>query len=159
MKSLIFSLAALLLSTTTDSRADTLGRLFYTPAERANFDRMRQKGIDDTPQSVEPVAIVTDEPKLELDQVTVNGFVKRSNGKDTTWLNRLPHHESSNPQGILVLKRTGKASAVSVQLPSGKQVTLKAGQIFDVGAGTVREGYEAAPKQEPKPDVVPEVKP
>ena len=105
-----------------------IGRLFYSPDERAMLDQLRQKSSGTTVSATE--------------QITLNGIVRRSSGKTTTWINQLPQHESETPQGIAV--RQGQASKPSalLLLPSGRQVNLKAGQTFDTTKGKVREGYE-----------------
>jgi len=113
-----------------------IGRLFFSPDERAMLDRMRQKSGGTTVSSTE--------------QITLNGIVRRSSGKTTAWINQLPQHENETPQGVAVQQGpTSKPSAVLL-LPSGKKVNLKAGQTFDTAKGKVREGYEDATAVQPK---------
>lgn len=110
--------------------AEPLGRLFFSPDERAMLDRMRQKSSGNTLSAT--------------DQITLNGLVRRSSGKTTAWINQLPQHENETTQGVVVQQgQTAKPSAVLL-LPSGKKINLKAGQTFDAGKGKVREGYEDA---------------
>jgi hypothetical protein len=105
-----------------------IGRLFFSPDERAMLDRMRQKSGGSTVTATE--------------QVTLNGIVRRSSGKTTAWINQVPQNENETPQGIAVQQgKTSKPSALLL-LPSGKQVQLKAGQTFDTTKGKIREGYE-----------------
>jgi hypothetical protein len=116
-----------------------IGRLFFSPDERAILDRMRQKSGGSTVSAT--------------DRITLNGIVRRSSGKTTAWINRLPQHENETSQGVVIQQeQTSKPSAVLL-LPSGKKVNLKAGQTFDTGKGKIREGYEdaaAPPPQEAK---------
>lgn len=108
--------------------AEPLGRLFFSPDERAMLDRMRQKDSGSTVSATE--------------QVTLNGIVRRSSGKTTAWINQVPQHENETPQGIAVQQgKTSKPSALLL-LPSGRQVQLKAGQTFDTAKGKIREGYQ-----------------
>lgn len=110
--------------------AEPLGRLFFSPDERAMLDRMRQKDSGSTVSATE--------------QVTLNGIVRRSSGKTTAWINQVPQHENETPQGIAVQQgKTSKPSALLL-LPSGKQVQLKAGQTFDATRGKIREGYQGS---------------
>jgi hypothetical protein len=110
--------------------AEPLGRLFFSPDERAMLDRMRQKSGGSTLSAA--------------DRVTLNGLVRRSSGKTTAWINQLPQHENETSQGVVVQQgQTSKPSAVLL-LPSGKKVNLKAGQTFDAGKGKIREGYESS---------------
>lgn len=84
------------------------------------------------------------------EQITLNGLVRRSSGKATTWINQLPQHENQMPQGIGIQPgSTSKPSAILL-LPTGKQVNLKAGQTFDTAKGKVHEGYEDAAVQPQK---------
>ena len=114
--------------TAPPTESHKIGRLFFSPDERAMLDRIRQQSGGSTVSATE--------------QITLNGIVRRSSGKTTTWINQLPQHENQTPQGIAV--RQGQASKPSalLQLPSGRQVNLKAGQTFDTTKGKVREGYE-----------------
>lgn len=108
--------------------AEPLGRLFFSPDERAMLDRMRQKNSGSTVSATE--------------QITLNGIVRRSSGKTTAWINQVPQNENETPQGIAVQQgKTSKPSALLL-LPSGKQVQLKAGQTFDTTRGKIREGYQ-----------------
>ncbi|MHB1592168.1 MAG: hypothetical protein ACYCTW_11650 [Sulfuricella sp.] len=110
--------------------AEPLGRLFFSPDERAMLDRMR----NNTSRSV----------AASTEQITLNGLVRRSSGKTTAWINQVPQNENETTQGIAVRQgKTSKPSAVLL-LPSGKKVRLKAGQTFDTAKGKVREGYEDA---------------
>ena len=116
--------------------AESLGRLFFSPDERAMLDRMRQKNGGSTVSATE--------------QVTLNGIVQRSSGKTTAWINQVPQNENETPQGIAVQQgKTSKPSALLL-LPSGKQVQLKAGQTFDTTKGKIREGYEDSTAPAPK---------
>lgn len=110
--------------------AEPLGRLFFSPDERAMLDRMRQKNSGSTVSATE--------------QITLNGIVRRSSGKTTAWINRVPQNENETPQGIAVQQgKTSKPSALLL-LPSGRQVQLKAGQTFDTTRGKIREGYQGS---------------
>lgn len=131
MARLIFLLiTATLLGLAAPASAEPLGRLFFSPDERAILDQQRQKGSS---------VVVT-----STERITLNGIVQRSSGKTTLWINRLPQNENETPQGVTVQPgKTSKPSAVLL-LPSGKQVQLKAGQTFDAAKDSVREGYEGA---------------
>lgn len=106
-----------------------IGRLFFSPDERAILDRLRKKNGRGTVSATE--------------QMTLNGIVRRSSGKTTTWINQLPQHENETPQGIAVHPGQASKPAALLLLPSGRQINLKAGQTFDTTKGKVREGYES----------------
>lgn len=120
---------AFLLCHTACAGAEPLGRLFFSPDERALLDQVRNNTFRSAAASTE--------------QITLNGIVRRSSGKTTAWINQLPQNENETPQGVAVQGQTSKPSALLL-LPSGKQVQLKAGQTFDTTKGKIREGYEDA---------------
>ena len=61
-------------------QSDPLGRLFFTPQQRAALDRERLLGFSQRPSSLEGDA-----------SYTFNGEVRRSSGKNTRWINGAPH--------------------------------------------------------------------
>lgn len=127
-----------------------IDRLFFTSDERARLDRMREHGVPDNALSTEvmPEKEITPPPE----QLTLDGFVKRSSGKNTAWINQEPHNEDRNRQGTLVLGKRMKSSTVSVQLPSGGEVHLLPGQTFDIVRGKVREAFDNVPQKNALPD-------
>lgn len=116
--------------------AESLGRLFFTPDERAMLDRMREKSSGGTLSAAE--------------QITLNGLVRRSSGKTTAWINQLPQYGNETPQGVAVRQGPASKSSAVLLLPSGRQVNLKAGQTFDITKGKVREGYEDSTAGQPQ---------
>ncbi len=123
--------------------AEQVGRLFMTPVERAGLEKIRQGGPEPVvkePEEVKPVV-----PLVEGEEIIVlDGFVRRYGSKKmTTWINAIPQHENEMSQGIAVLPPTSRATALSLKLPSGKYVRLKAGQEVDAATGRVYEGYES----------------
>ncbi len=121
---------------------EPIGRLFSTPAERADLDRLRQHGesaklpID----QAAAVAVIPAEPVRE--QFTLDGFVRRSSGKGTTWINQIPQNEGAVSQNIRVRQQLSKRPAVSILVPSGKRISLKVGQTFDAVTGEIIEVFE-----------------
>jgi LEA14-like dessication related protein len=109
-----------------------MGRLFLTPDERAQLDRLRNN-------QGEAIAVAT--PQRQL---TLNGVVTRGNGKTTAWVNQQPQTDfTSTVQGVN-LRPTTIPATISLQLSSGQRIQLKAGQTFDTTSGSVSEGYEAS---------------
>jgi len=103
------------------SHAQQLGRLFFTDDQRAALDARRRARVPDKP-SAAPVVV---SPTTRLD-----GFVKRSEGPSTVWVNGEPLQENVRP---------GERS-VSVPVgDSGTRVELKPGQVLDRGTGEVRD--------------------
>lgn len=122
----LFAAACLLLGAATAAQAQ-IGRLFTTPAERQQLDI--QRGLVAPPP---PPPVVEAPPAPQ--PVTVNGFVRRSSGKSTVWVNSEAQDGSRN-------RFSGPAQAprVTVTLPSGQRVKVKPGQSVDANAGTVTD--------------------
>jgi hypothetical protein len=116
--------ACLLLGAAASAQAQ-IGRLFTTPDERRQLDISR--GLV-APPPPPPVAEAPPAPQ----PLTVNGFVRRSSGKSTVWVN-------NEAQDGTRQRFSGPAQAprVSLTLPSGRTVIVKPGQSVDANAGTV----------------------
>lgn len=107
---------------------ESFGRLFTTPAERANLDYLRKttqlpKIVADQPAEVAAAPAVAS-------PVSVQGYVKRSDGKKSTvWVNNAPMQEGSGSTGVSVGKLGRDGNQVPIKLSTtGKNLSLKAGQ-------------------------------
>jgi hypothetical protein len=95
-----------LLLATSAIGAQDLGRLFFTPEERAALDARRKARVPDR-----PAAPVVASPTTRLD-----GYVRRSEGRSTVWVN-----------GEALPERPAEARR------------LKPGEVLDRGTGEVRD--------------------
>lgn len=119
MKKLIFALGVLLMA--GSAHPQELGRLFFTDEQRAALDARRRARVPDKPSAAPVVA----SPTTRLD-----GFVRRSHGPATVWVNGEQAPESVRPG-----ERT-------VQVPVGEggaRVELKPGEVLDRGSGEVKD--------------------
>lgn len=125
----LFLLTAALLLAADSAFSANLGRLFYSPEERAALDAQRSQ-----------TAFV---PGATGDTVTVNGLVTRSSGRSTTWINGVPRNENQSGDGVEVLRREAAGGKVTVR-PPGKNaaVDVKVGQTLDGTTRKVREPYD-----------------
>jgi hypothetical protein len=109
-------LVALLLATPAAHAADAdLGRLFYTPQQRAELDRKRATNAVEAEVVVESL-------------VTVNGRVSRSSGKTTTWINGVPQYDTY----------AGKDPASVAIDDNGRDTPVSVGDTLDRTRGEVR---------------------
>jgi hypothetical protein len=99
-----------------------LGRLFFTDEQRAALDARRKARVPDTPSAAPVVA----SPTTRLD-----GFVTRSGGPTTVWVNGEAAPES-------VVRSGGRSAAVRAG-EGGARVELKPGQVLDRSSGEVRD--------------------
>src|SRR5690606_16535050 len=110
------------------AEASAMGRLFYTPEERAQIDEIRRRPA---PPPKVPVAEAKPEPPAPAPPpkyVTLNGVVRRSDGVNTVWLNDKPVRGQRTEEGLVVSTpaRTSLPSHVIVQVPqSGRSIDLK----------------------------------
>jgi hypothetical protein len=110
--------------------AQDIGRLFFTPDQRAALDARRRARVPDRPAATPVVA----SPTTRLD-----GFVRRSGGRSTVWVNGESLTESA-PEAPRI--EPGRSSDARVSVPvgdSGVRAQLKPGQVLDRGTGEVRD--------------------
>ena len=85
----------LIVADTNVAEAQAIGRLFFTPKERATLDRVRLG------QPADAAELTPAQPKRPAE---INGFVKRSSGKDTIWIDGQPHYGTAplqvNPSAV-----------------------------------------------------------
>ncbi len=106
------------------SFAQELGRLFFTPEQRSALDARRRARMPDR-----PAAVVKASPTTRLD-----GYVKRSGGRSTVWVNGEAADDARPPAG-------GSDSRVGVTVGESRtRVELKPGETLDRGNGEVRDG-------------------
>lgn len=143
----LFSASILFIALHTSASAQGIGRLFSTPAERVELDRLRNKV---KPGEKLPEVVVNkstpEEVPVVIEKFSVDGFVKRSSGKDTTWVNQQAQTVSQSSRNIIVQQQPSKPPLVSITLPTGKRLKLKAGQTVDVESGKIRDVYEPVPE-------------
>lgn len=141
------SLGALQLQAAPD---DDFGRLFSRANERKNLDilRQNQKLKVITPQDNIPAEPLAVEVPPELPEpITMQGYVKRSDGASTLWINNKAVQEDSaidNVQIGKLNKQTGSAQAgadsLNVKIPAnGKHIRLKAGQVYEPETNQIKE--------------------
>lgn len=112
---------ALLVLFSQSLQAQELGRLFFTPQQRDALDARRRARMPDKPAPA-PLAV---SPITRLD-----GFVRRSDGNSTVWVNG----DTANDSTPLADGR------VPVPLgDSGARVRLKPGQVVDRSSGEVSD--------------------
>ena len=107
------------------AEAQELGRLFFTPEQRAALDARRRARLPDNPASVAATPVTR-----------VDGFVKRSAGPSTIWINGEWTTESA-PEAPRI---TEPAPSVSVSVgETGGRVRLKPGETLDRSSGEVHD--------------------
>jgi hypothetical protein len=118
----VFLAMAILVMGAWPASAQEIGRLFFTPEQRRALDARRKARLPDKP------AAVVLSPTVRLD-----GYVKRSGGKSTVWVNGEPADNTQPPRG-------SSDSSVAVGVgDAGARVQLKPGEVLDRDNGDVRD--------------------
>lgn len=107
------------------SAADGLGRLFFSPAERSELDRLKASPV------IEQQAA----------RVTVNGIVKSSSGRSVVWVNGVPH-EAAAKGGAAIVRGSGGTAATVVAEPGKPPVKVKVGETVTLAPGAARPGAQ-----------------
>ena len=118
MKRLIFIIG---MAFTTVVSAQELGRLFFSPEQRAALDARRKARVPDKPAAAPIVA----SPTTRLD-----GYVRRSDGRSTVWVNGDRADDASPRADGRVSVTVGESDA---------RVPLKPGEVLDRGSGEVHD--------------------
>jgi hypothetical protein len=124
-----FLITLLLCATPAIVAAQELGRLFFTPQQRSALDERRRARVPDKPAAATVATPVT----------RVDGYVKRSAGPSTVWINGDPLTESAPEAPRIDTTRT-PSGTVSITIgESGARTRLKPGESLDRGTGQVRD--------------------
>jgi hypothetical protein len=145
-------ICALAVSAMPAAAQDAVGRLFFTPSQRASLDVAR------TQRARTGLAGETEEQAAPAAQtLRYGGMVRRSDGKSTVWINNRAVNDNETA-GSAVVGRVRPDGGITLQIPqTGRNVTLKPGQSVELLSGTVEEHYirgggggAASPTQDPK---------
>ena len=108
--------------------AQELGRLFFTPEQRAALDARRAARLPDKP------AAVAESPTTRVD-----GYVKRSSGKSTVWVDGEAMPDGLQLEGLR-LQRGNDPTRVTVTIgEDGRRIVLRVGETLDRGTGEVKD--------------------
>jgi hypothetical protein len=130
MKALPIVMLFALVGLAIPCEAQDIGRLFFTPEQRAALDGRRKARVPDKPAVV---------PVLASPTTRLDGFVRRSGGRSTVWVNGESLSESG-PEAPRI--EPGRSSDARVSVPigdSGARAALKPGEVLDRGSGEVRD--------------------
>ncbi len=169
----------LIVAFTPSLHAEGLGRLFTTPKERAMLERMRNPLPKPPIQKEEPLLVVEHRefeppkseysgeviaqeelypdlkpeivviPAPEIPNITVNGFVKRSGGRSTAWVNGINTNDGYfEPQHIKVNPHRVGRDHVHVEVDDINigEVSLKVGQTLDPKSAKITDTYQVIGK-------------
>lgn len=102
-------------------QSEPLGRLFFTPQQRAALERQRQLNL--LPNRAE---------QEDAEPLTINGIVHRSSGRHTTWVNGVPNTDAIS--GIPVPSMEGSRGKARIE-SDAKAPPLKVGETYRRSSG------------------------
>jgi hypothetical protein len=111
------------------SVAQELGRLFFTPEQREALDARRKARMPDKPAAAPAAA----SPTTRLD-----GYVQRSGGRSTVFINGEPVPEGSTEAPRVDTGRADGRIPITVG-EGGARFPLKPGEVLDRSSGEVRD--------------------
>jgi hypothetical protein len=110
---------------------DALGRLFYTPEQRAALNA-NIRSVTEQPQERTPV------PR----SVTLSGVVTRSDGERTVWVDGRAYHQG-NPKDIRVITNSTNPADAELKVRGIRErMPVRVGQRLDPASGNTSEPYE-----------------
>jgi hypothetical protein len=116
---------------TGGAQAQELGRLFFTPDQRAALDARRKARVPDKPAAT---------PVTESPLTRIEGAVRRSSGRSTVWVNGEAIQDGTPGENPQVQPGASGAGRVSVPVGEGAQrYDLRVGETLDRGTGEVRD--------------------
>lgn len=139
------------------AEAPQVGRMFFTPTQRAQLDVARAQRARATLATENTEEAATAAPVAQ--SLTYDGVVRRADGSTTVWINSRPVNPK-DPAGPVIVGRVRADGGVSLQMPqSGRTVDLKPGQSVELLSGQIEERFARKPAPpEPKPAAKPEAK-
>ena len=107
--------------------AQELGRLFFTPEQRAALDARRAARLPDKP------SVVRESPTTRVD-----GYVARSSGRSTVWVDGEALPDGTQPEGLRV-QRGRDAGKVTVTFgEQARRIEMRVGETLDRSTGDVK---------------------
>ncbi len=157
MIKITFTIVLLLTLLPYSAQAQTILRLFSTPAERADLERQRQSLYRPgaVPEIPEPVLDLDIELPEIIESAPVpdviyrlGGSMQRSDGLYTVWINDLPINQEDLPDNMELLQPFAQGSLRISDPDSGASYDLKPGQVLNLTLGQLFESYDF---EEPPP--------
>ncbi len=127
-----------------------MGRLFFTPNDRATMNVIRKnskapdKVIKAEDISKDDDVVTEQQAPVAIRPVIMNGYISRSDGKNTLWINDRAVTEKT-AAGEVNVGQLNK-NQVKVTVNKNKSANLKPGQVYDPNTGKIYNHLSEAPK-------------
>jgi hypothetical protein len=130
MRPLLLSFGLALMSAAPMCTAQEVGRLFFTPEQRAALDARRKARVPDKPAAAAVVASPT---------TRVDGYVRRSQGPSTVFVNGESATTGGAADSPQIVRDRGDARVSIPTGETGSRFALRPGEILDRGSGEIRD--------------------
>jgi hypothetical protein len=121
------AILALLAALSGPVAAQELGRLFFTPEQRAALDARRAARLPDKPTAAR-----------ESPTTRVDGFVARSSGRSTVWVDGEALADGAQPEGLRVQRGRDAGKVTVIFGEQGRRVEMRVGETLDRSTGDVK---------------------
>lgn len=123
----LLTLLSILTGAGTVASEEALGRLFFTPERRELLDRQRALN------TLESQAI-TEDP-----QIVVNGQVRRSSGKRTTWINGQAQNDTETRTGVIAHPAAQGHEQIIIESGEDPKARVRVGETLNRGTQETRD--------------------
>ena len=127
----LLAVVTLIVTDAAIAQDEALGRLFYTPKQRAALNA-NIRSVTEKPKEAKPI------PRA----VTLSGVVTRSDGERTVWVDGRAYHQG-NPKDVRVITNSGDPAGAQLKIRGvRKRMPVRVGQQLDPASGNTSEPYE-----------------
>ena len=107
--------------------AQELGRLFFTPEQRAALDARRAARLPDKP------TVARESPTTRVD-----GYVARSSGRSTVWVDGEALADGAQPDGLRVQRGRDSGKVTVTFGEQARRIEMRVGETLDRSTGDVK---------------------
>ena len=115
----------------SEDGVEGLGRLFIDVEQREKLEAVRRGTYN-----------AEMEKESRISNVRVNGVMMRSDGENVVWINGKSTLDGTPVKGVSVDPQSADSESYKVKVNiDGKHVTIKPGQNWSEGTGTIKDNY------------------
>lgn len=126
--------------------AQSLQRIFFTPAIRAELDRLRfqvASGVAIEAPAEEPFIDISGFTDREEEVVyALGGSMRKADGSYTVWVNDVAYNQGNLPENMELLSPFSQGQLRIRDSASGANYDVKPGQVLNLTTGQLYESYQ-----------------
>ncbi len=128
-------------------KAQSVQRLFSTPAARAELDRRRFQQSQPVTEITQPLVVPIIEVPLVTDDAeeivySLGGTMQKSDGGYTVWINNIVYDQTNLPENMQLLTPFSRGQLRIRDTRSGRNYDVKPGQVLNLSTGQLYESYQ-----------------